>query len=1016
MISQSPKRPAQEFAVSACLFLICTLGFGAGRANAHILSTGEFKSLAEELAPRVNLFHDTWRLDPDAEFYGGTTRDYLYWIIRQFASAKTEADKQNVTARLRSMRRIDIQDFIYENSDVDIVTTQDLRLKAEDYVVRKIDKISKSIFDPNTPEGFNELNQGYIPAEKIRLTRHGLVNTPGFVDGLPEILSRQLTVHFSSDELFRKTHYAARGENHAVLLALRYLRLLAVDYYQYHGTAFPVDVQIPKETEAQLAAIFAEVRKPSTLRPYLKSRRFASWLNGSLDKAFRANANPSAAMSLFRKFGVDQLSADHAEIKSLFSYVFAVRHNDEEMAKNFAKFKTSPETLFTALEKKLPGGVVLHGTDNEENFRSILLQGIMPSQKGTAREGAYVATEKNIALPLKYANGSKERLVRLKLRPETRLIDLTRGEGARILKELGGVNSINQMVELFGADVFLYPYESPAFVIKNSEVIQEIQGYTRQIRPQSWLYSEAERSRTAEEFLNFLSVLQLQRKTTAEKNDVLNLVHLEEKETQKTLALLANSTESSFRTFAIAALSTLSERHPDSKSTPLVQAEVQRILEEVDRTIAPSWAWNFVELQLPGWNLGLYHLKDGFILEWLRSGVPKVFAANEPYASFWPLYQTEIAIPRARKMILAPLSEKDSIYFKLAFLNRSQNSEVRDLLFPPNSAEYELLLSQIQHFALKYAGSDRKLAFTLLSTLYGTTSDLVGKRPLSPKALLQKLVVLALEQPALPGLIFFKKLPFTPGELLALVDTRDTGNTFLIHAMEEQSQFFPAQYSTPEVKNAAQNLLQFTQDRLTCWLDSLHSGSDFNLMLDTYLAVEKNRLEHERNQRAGDEFPLGKQADRLRAKIQLSAFSPTERVKAQESFLRHLIDPSLIKKPKILSSLLRLEIVGESPVYLDSVIRFISESRKAAASQGELGTFPSAAYDITSTLLDHPNLLNYPEAKQWVRWIKSDRTNHPPASETKRIQKLEEKLRNFQGSDGMGTQLKRWCFRLLRRN
>ena len=44
-----------------------------------LLTVDEFRRFAGAVAPRVNLFKDVWEKNPDAELFGGTSRDFLYW-------------------------------------------------------------------------------------------------------------------------------------------------------------------------------------------------------------------------------------------------------------------------------------------------------------------------------------------------------------------------------------------------------------------------------------------------------------------------------------------------------------------------------------------------------------------------------------------------------------------------------------------------------------------------------------------------------------------------------------------------------------------------------------------------------------------------------------------------------------------------------------------------------------------------------------------------------------------------
>jgi hypothetical protein len=123
----------------------------------------------------------------------------LFWIKGQLLKGNTPAD-------LRKLSIIDPRWFIVGDSDVDIISRQKVSLDAAHYGITKIDSRGPDLFDPETEEGRNERLQGYIPVEKIRLSRLGIVPTSEFGDGVAEILTGQLTISFSSDEDFRKTH------------------------------------------------------------------------------------------------------------------------------------------------------------------------------------------------------------------------------------------------------------------------------------------------------------------------------------------------------------------------------------------------------------------------------------------------------------------------------------------------------------------------------------------------------------------------------------------------------------------------------------------------------------------------------------------------------------------------------------------------------------------------------------------------------------------------------------------
>lgn len=183
---------------------------------APFLSERDFRSLAEQLSHKVDLFREAWSHDPATEFYGGTTRDFVYWVKGQFKATKSVEESLQISRSLLSREVIEVKEFILGESDIDLVSKSDLEFKPTDYGIRSIDRHRPEIFDPNSSEGKSEILQGHIPAEKIRLNSQGFVNNPSFGNGVREIYQGRLTVHFTSPEDFAQSEYAKRFENHPI--------------------------------------------------------------------------------------------------------------------------------------------------------------------------------------------------------------------------------------------------------------------------------------------------------------------------------------------------------------------------------------------------------------------------------------------------------------------------------------------------------------------------------------------------------------------------------------------------------------------------------------------------------------------------------------------------------------------------------------------------------------------------------------------------------------------------------
>jgi hypothetical protein len=394
-----------------------------------------FQSLAVKLAPRVNVFHDLWERDRDALLYGGTPRDFLYWLRGQFADAETDADVAAIEARLLTDRRpIDVRAFIVRASDIDIVSARRPLLRAEDYGVTKIDWIPTSRLESD-----DEQKQGYLPTEKIRLGRRGFVRDARFGDGVLEIWKGRVTGVFPDDEAFAETKLAREYLNHPVLLALRYLRQVAVSYYYTHGQGYPdtrilFDMDPRSAEEARRILAEATVRSGGKLplTPHLEKEQFRKWFDDVLRKAFRSYTNPTAARLLFERFGVDKLVATYGTLPTYNQYVFAAYRDEAAIERNLTDYRVDRTAFFLRPAALFADGHLYHGTRNEADFRSILFENVLPSHRGTAGGGLYGVAKDDVDFA-EHWGGAKDRVVRLPVTAEARVVDVQEaGEGRRV--------------------------------------------------------------------------------------------------------------------------------------------------------------------------------------------------------------------------------------------------------------------------------------------------------------------------------------------------------------------------------------------------------------------------------------------------------------------------------------------------------------------------------------------------------------------------------------------------------
>jgi hypothetical protein len=483
-------------------------------AGAEFLNYKSYIELAGQLAPKVDLFKDIWQQDPDAGIYAGTSRDFLYWILKQFQHATTAESATKIRRELLARDKIEVREFVMRESDVDVISWRFLKIDAAAYRVHKVDMINASRLDPNSVYGRTEIDQGFIPAEKIVIGKNGIREYPQFGDGAREIFEGHLTVHFTPWEIFKETHYARLMANHPILLALRYLRLLAVDEYNRFGRGFSfreVSDLMDSHTEAQIREIIDKALDGKELLPYLQNDSFTRWLNSTIRRAYRSYSNVNVANKLMLHFRVNELSSRYPAVKFTNNYLFARSWDWGEIEKNMEKYQVDESEFLSPIETTLPGLKGYHGAGTDYAFDNIIMQGILPSVGGTAGQGTYMVGKSNIDFAIHWRGGGRQRLVELTFAPTARLVDIRGGEGSRVYNAFSrqhyGADTLEAFVEAFGIDIICYPYTPTAYVIKNSEVIVGINGAYRTVLTFGKARERAETLTTSKELRQLLTEL-----------------------------------------------------------------------------------------------------------------------------------------------------------------------------------------------------------------------------------------------------------------------------------------------------------------------------------------------------------------------------------------------------------------------------------------------------------------------------------------------------------------------------
>ncbi|MEK7357509.1 MAG: hypothetical protein AAB250_13740 [Bdellovibrionota bacterium] len=292
------------------------------------LTLDEFKSLAVELAPRVDLFRDGWAEAPTCQFFGGTSRDYLYWLKGQLNKADSPAELQQIIRDLRARKEIKIREFVAAGSDVDVIVRDGLNVDAAKYGVKKIDRINKARFDLERGMGQTEVWQGFIPIEKIRLSQTAVFTNVQFGDGVRELFESKPTARFASDADFARSYYAQLGINHPILLALRYLKAVSLDFKINNGNRNPKLAEVlERMDDASKQAVMRIMKQAANgfeLRHNLdheNKAKFMEWFESAVKKAGGPNSHAEVTAMLFDHFGVDEILRRYPEFAPLSSSI-----------------------------------------------------------------------------------------------------------------------------------------------------------------------------------------------------------------------------------------------------------------------------------------------------------------------------------------------------------------------------------------------------------------------------------------------------------------------------------------------------------------------------------------------------------------------------------------------------------------------------------------------------------------------------------------------------------------------
>lgn len=479
--------------------------FGASEeAWQGFLGPEEFEAVGIRLAPKVDLFAAIWAVDPDAEIYGGASRDFYWFLRRKLAVCQDRPCIDRTIAALES-RPVDVKEFIVGQSDVDVVTAKSLDSVAFDPgFLTRLQVVSPQWFARDSPLHAQEIAQGGVPVEKIRLARGRILPPadPALRDGVLDVyraVPRLVTKDGIRDTAMWKAH-----ENHELLGALRWVRQVAIAYSQRFGRGYPDDARLESlvdaPSRARAEAVFEALRRePIALAPFLDNELFRKRLRRLLQKIFRSYTNPTAAKRLFELLAIDDALVPYLG-KWLEPYhtVMYAKHRDAETLRRAREAMGAGGAFVTlrehfrrnelALEKDRRGNDAapfFHGTPDIDGYRSIVFQGILPSSGGSAGGGVYAVDRRSYAFARTWKawlrRSGTPLVAKLLLDPDALVVDLTTPEGKAPWERwlsLHPEGKYETFADAIGVDLIKYSYEAHAYVIGNGAVVRDAVGDT----------------------------------------------------------------------------------------------------------------------------------------------------------------------------------------------------------------------------------------------------------------------------------------------------------------------------------------------------------------------------------------------------------------------------------------------------------------------------------------------------------------------------------------------------------
>ncbi|OQW54929.1 MAG: hypothetical protein A4S09_17230 [Proteobacteria bacterium SG_bin7] len=252
---------------------------------------------------------------------------------------------------------------------------------------------------------------------------------------------------------------------------------------------------------------------------YLGQPVFKGWLEKIIIKSFRSYTNPTATHELFIRYGINHL-VERYGLPPINQFLFAKGYDEDSVQRNLVEYDINSEMFFAKPTSIIPGLKIYHGTKTDEAFKSILLQGVYPSDQGTAGVGLYAGTTSSLQSVIKdFAANNPNNVVSFEISPTSRVVDMYSSYVKSAFSKFVEKNKstlrpeeyLERFCDAFGIDILKYEYPFTAFVVKNSSVLSRPSGYSRNILTYGKLLTMAEEVSSPEELEKFILTINLNR-------------------------------------------------------------------------------------------------------------------------------------------------------------------------------------------------------------------------------------------------------------------------------------------------------------------------------------------------------------------------------------------------------------------------------------------------------------------------------------------------------------------------